>query len=155
MHGEAAQDKMMEPFWRRKTLEEMTTDEWESLCDGCGKCCLHKIEDIDSGKVYFTNVACRMLDLDTCRCRDYTHRSQLVSDCSVLTPQMARVLTWLPKTCAYRRLAEGKDLAWWHPLVSGGHASVRSAGISICERAISEALIDLSDLEDYVVDWMI
>ena len=144
----------MDSFWQTKTLEEMTHEEWESLCDGCGKCCLLKIEDMDSGEVYFTNVACRFLDLNTCQCRDYSHRSQIVPDCHVLTPRMVHELTWLPRSCAYRRLAEGRGLAWWHPLVSGKQATVKWAGISICDEVIPEERIDSADLEDFVIDWM-
>ncbi len=141
------------PFWEHKTLEEMTQEEWESLCDQCGKCCLHKIEDIESGKVYFTNVACRLLDLRTCLCRDYAHRSQLVPDCFPLTPKMVREINWLPESCAYRRLVEGRGLAWWHPLVSGDPDTVRYAGVSVFGKVVGEDQVDLEDLEDMVVDW--
>lgn len=142
-----------EPFWKTKTLEEMSSEEWESLCDGCGKCCLHKIEDVDSGKVYFTNVACRLLDLNTCRCRDYEHRSEEVKDCVPMTPKMVREVSWLPKTCAYRRLAEGRGLARWHPLISGDPNTVRMADVSVCGKLVPEQNVDLSDLEEWVVDW--
>jgi len=141
------------PFWESKTLEEMTSEEWESLCDGCAKCCLHKIEDIDSGQVYFTNVACRLLDLNTCRCQDYAHRTSRVPDCMSLTPGVLNEISWLPVTCAYRRLVEGKGLAWWHPLVSGDPNTVHQADISVCGKAIPERKINLSKLEDWVVDW--
>ena len=141
------------PFWQTKTLNEMTPDEWEALCDGCAKCCLHKIEDEDSGEVYFTFVACRLLNTNTCRCQDYEHRSELVKDCLLLTPSMAYTLEWLPKTCAYRMLAEGRGLAPWHPLVSGNPDSVRQAGISVYGRIISEVQADLSKIEGMVVDW--
>ncbi len=141
------------PFWEVKTLEEMTPEEWEALCDGCGKCCLHKIEDTDSGKVYFSNVACRMLDLSTCQCRDYLHRVECVPECFPLTPEIIRKVNWLPESCAYRRLAEGRSLAWWHPLISGDPKSVHYVGASICGKAVSEEEVDLADLEDMVVDW--
>jgi len=141
------------PFWEVKTLEEMTPEEWEALCDGCGKCCLHKIEDTDSGEVYFTNVACRLLDLSTCQCRDYLHRSECVPECFPLTPEIIRKVNWLPESCAYRRLAEGRSLAWWHPLISGDPKSVHYVGASICGKAVSEEEVDLADLEDMVVDW--
>lgn len=141
------------PFWESKTLEEMTSEEWESLCDGCAKCCLHKIEDIDSGQVYFTNVACRLLDLNTCRCQDYAHRTSRVPDCMFLTPGILTEISWLPATCAYRRLVEGKGLAWWHPLVSGDPNTVHQADISVYGKAIPERKINLSKLEDWVVDW--
>lgn len=145
--------KIETPFWEKKTLEEMTRQEWEALCDRCGKCCLHKIEDVESGKIYFTNVACRLLDLRTCQCRDYSHRSKQVRDCFPLTPKMAREVNWLPESCAYRQLAEGRSLAWWHPLVSGDPATVRAAGVSVCGRVVVEDEVDLEDLEDMVVDW--
>ena len=137
-------------FWETKTLEEMTPEEWEALCDGCAKCCLFKIEDIDTGKIFFTNVTCRLLDLGTCRCTDYTHRVTVVPDCLQLTPEMTREINWLPESCAYRRLAEGRGLAWWHPLVSGDPNTVHKMGRSIIGKVVSEADVDL---EDMVVDW--
>lgn len=140
-------------FWQTKALEDLTAEEWESLCDGCGKCCLHKIEDEDSGQVFFTNVACRLLDIQTCRCQDYPHRTEQVQDCLSLTDENVHAIYWLPESCAYRRLAEGRDLAWWHPLVSGDPLTVRQAGISVCGKVIPESQANLSKLEDRVVDW--
>ncbi len=140
-----------EPFWRRKTLAEMTRSEWESLCDGCAKCCLDKLEDEDTGEIQYTEVACRLLDLGTCRCTDYSNRTRFVPDCVVLTPRTVARLTWLPSSCAYRLISEGKDLAWWHPLVSGDPESVHRAGVSVRGRAVPEALA--GDLEDHVVRW--
>lgn len=142
-----------EPFWITRTLEQMTPEEWESLCDGCGKCCLQKIEDIDSGQVYLTNVACRLLNLNTCRCIDYEHRSEEVEDCIHLTAALVRKISWLPTSCAYRRLAEGKGLSWWHPLVSGDPDTVKQAGMSVCGRVLPEESVNLSEIEDWVVDW--
>lgn len=140
------------PFWRRKRLWEMTSEEWESLCDGCGKCCLHKLEDADTGDIHQTNVACRLLDLNACRCTRYDDRKRLVPDCVVLTPDNIDALGWMPSTCAYRLLAEGKDLARWHPLVSGDPDSVHAAGISVRGRVISERDAD-GPLSQYLVDW--
>ena len=126
---------MTDRFWRRKSLEEMTPAEWESLCDGCAKCCLHKIEDEDTGEVFYTNVACRLLDLKSLRCTKYQERQRYVPDCAVLNPENVHMLSWMPETCAYRLLAEGKDLADWHPLISGRpgqsiHSRLRLRGIS-------------------------
>jgi uncharacterized cysteine cluster protein YcgN (CxxCxxCC family) len=126
------------PFWERKSLAEMTEQEWESLCDGCGKCCLHKLEDIDTGEIEFTNVVCRLMDMGTCRCSRYADRARLMPDCVILTPDNLERLNWMPSTCAYRLLNEGKQLFDWHPLVSGDPDSVHRAGISIRGRAISE-----------------
>jgi uncharacterized protein len=144
---------MTSAFWQTKALDELTLDEWEALCDRCGKCCLHKIEDEDSGQVYFTDVACRLLNLGTCQCLDYEHRTQEVPDCLSLTPDKVSVLYWLPESCAYRRVAEGRELAWWHPLVSGDPFTVKHAGIAVCGRVIPETEINLDLLEDRVVDW--
>lgn len=141
------------PFWEKKTLSQMTTAEWEALCDHCGKCCLHKIEDIESGDVFFTDVACRLLDIETCQCRDYDHRSARVPDCVPLTPALVGKIHWLPESCAYRRLAEGRTLAWWHPLVSGDPDTVRVAGVSVCGKVVCEKEVDLAVLEDRIVDW--
>jgi uncharacterized cysteine cluster protein YcgN (CxxCxxCC family) len=139
------------PFWKTKRLDEMTREEWESLCDGCGRCCLHKLRDEATGELAFTNVSCRLLDVHSCRCRDYANRHKRVPDCVTLTPAALRVIDWLPPSCAYRRLAEGKDLAWWHPLVSGDPETVHTAGISVRDRVMNEKHAGL--LEAYVVRW--
>lgn len=139
------------PFWKTKSLEEMTGEEWESLCDGCGRCCLHKLRDEGTERLSFTNVACRLLDLKSCRCSHYTDRARLVADCVSLTPETVRAVDWLPPSCAYRLLAEGKDLAWWHPLVSGDPKTVHEAGVSVRGRAVSERRA--GPLEHYIVDW--
>jgi uncharacterized cysteine cluster protein YcgN (CxxCxxCC family) len=143
------------PFWQSKSLEQMTDLEWESLCDGCGRCCLVKLEDADdSSRTYFTHVGCKLLDDDTCRCTDYAHRTKKVSDCVRLTPRNVRKIVWLPPTCAYRLLADGHDLYWWHPLVSGDPDSVHQAGISVRGKVkASEDDVADADLEDHIVSW--
>lgn len=138
------------PFWQTRTLAELTRAEWESLCDGCGRCCLNKLEDEDTGRFLYTRAACRLLDLETCRCTDYANRHERVPDCVALTPENVGSLGWLPSTCAYRLLDEGKPLAWWHPLVSGRPDTVREAGISIAGEAYSEEGIAVDDLVDHL-----
>ena len=143
--------KPEKPFWRRKTLSAMTNEEWESLCDGCAKCCLHKLQYDDTGEIDYTNVACRLLDTTSCRCRKYAIRSMLVPDCVQLQPDVVGGLAWLPKTCAYRLVDEGKDLPDWHPLKTGDPQSVHKAGMSVRGRVIPEQ--DAGPLEHHVVDW--
>lgn len=138
-------------FWKMKRLDEMTRAEWESLCDGCGRCCLHKLLDEDTGRLSYTNVSCRLLDTRTCRCKDYNRRQAKVPDCVSLTPDTLPAINWLPPSCAYRRLAEGRDLAWWHPLVSGDPETVHKAGVSVRGRAIDERYA--GSLEYHVVPW--
>ncbi|MEM8552396.1 MAG: YcgN family cysteine cluster protein [Pseudomonadota bacterium] len=144
---------MVEPFWASKSLDEMSQEEWESLCDGCGRCCLNKLEDWDTGEIVFTNLACSLLDAGSCRCGDYANRFDIVPDCVQLTPQKVRSITWLPPTCAYRLVAEGKPLAWWHPLVSGDVQTVHDAGISVRGRVISEVGVAVEEYEHFIVDW--
>jgi uncharacterized cysteine cluster protein YcgN (CxxCxxCC family) len=141
------------PFWRKKQLEDMSDAEWESLCDGCGRCCLNKIEDIDTGEISWTDVACRLLDGESCRCKDYAKRQGKVPDCVRLTPESVRRLAWLPPSCAYRLVAEGRDLYWWHPLVSGDPDSVHAAGISVRGRTVSETRYGVAELEERIVAW--
>jgi uncharacterized cysteine cluster protein YcgN (CxxCxxCC family) len=142
---------MEAPFWKRKRLAAMTDTEWESLCDGCGRCCLHKLRDESDGTLAFTNVACRLLDTVSCQCSNYRDRQALVPDCVSLTPALLAEIDWLPPSCAYRLVAEGKDLAWWHPLVSGSAETVHLAGVSVRGRAVSER--EAGPYEDYVVAW--
>jgi uncharacterized cysteine cluster protein YcgN (CxxCxxCC family) len=142
------------PFWRRKSLSQMTNSEWESLCDGCGKCCLNKLEEEETSRIYYTAVGCRLLDGESCRCRDYAHRQDMVSDCVRLTPRNLRRINWLPPSCAYVLVAQGKDLYWWHPLVSGDSDTVHAAGVSARGRVTaSEIDVPDEDLEDYIVNW--
>jgi uncharacterized cysteine cluster protein YcgN (CxxCxxCC family) len=140
------------PFWKQKSLEEMNREEWESICDGCGKCCLFRLQGED-GQYYTTNVVCRLFDENTCRCKNYTQRQDLVPSCLVLNAKLVRKLDWMPATCAYRLLAQGKDLPWWHYLVSGSRETVHKVGISVHGRVEHELEIDMNDLEDHVVDW--
>jgi uncharacterized cysteine cluster protein YcgN (CxxCxxCC family) len=142
-----------QPFWRAKSLKQMSRDEWESLCDGCGKCCLLKLDDEDGDGIDFTDVSCRLLDRETCRCNRYDERKLLVPDCVMLRPDNVGALKWMPSTCAYRLIAEGKDLEWWHPLVSGDSDTVHLAGISVRDRVIPETEVADHDLEDHIVDW--
>ena len=142
--------KKNQPYWKNKKLSEMSEQEWEALCDGCGKCCLVKLEDPDTGSIDSTTVSCHLLDINVCRCTNYARRTELVSDCIVLDPNKIKKLRWLPSTCAYRLVSEGKDLKWWHPLVSGDPGTVHDAGISVRTTAISEE--DVINIEDYIVD---
>lgn len=141
------------PFWKTRRLTEMSQKEWESLCDGCGKCCLLKLEDGRTGKVDYTDVACRGLDTQSCKCNFYANRKDHVPDCIVLRPAMVARFRWLPGTCAYRLVAEGKDLEWWHPLVSGDPETVHESGVSVRDRAVSESGVDEDRLEDHIVKW--
>jgi len=139
------------PFWEAKSLADMTSDEWESLCDGCGKCCLNKLMDDDTEEIHHTDVACRLLDLQTCRCGNYPERKKIVPDCQVLAAEDIPHFRWLPSTCAYRLLSEGKPLFDWHPLISGDPETVHENRISVRGRAFSED--DILDLETRIVEW--
>jgi uncharacterized cysteine cluster protein YcgN (CxxCxxCC family) len=139
-------------FWETKKLSEMTTQEWESICDGCGKCCLNKLEDEESGEIFFTSVVCNLIDLDSCRCTRYSERTTLVPECLDLKQHEFAEYNWLPATCAYRLLSDGKQLPSWHPLISGTEESVKEAGVSICSYAMKES--EVNDLEDHIIKWL-
>jgi len=133
------------PFWETKTLTEMTVGEWESLCDGCGLCCLIRFEDEDTGEVTPTRIACKLFDTGLCRCTDYANRKRHVPDCIKLTPHNIDQMMWMPKSCAYRRLHEGKDLPDWHPLVTGDPESVHIAGVSVRGQTGSETALESAE----------
>ena len=139
---------MAEPFWRTKTLAAMSSEEWESLCDGCGRCCVLKVQDDDTGEVFHSSIVCELFELDHCRCSRYPERVELIDDCVVLDAKTVHEYTWLPDSCAYRRLATGRDLAWWHPLVSGTPDTVVEAGISVFGNVVSAAGIHPDELDD-------
>ena len=140
----------MENFWEHKLLADMTPVEWEQLCDGCGRCCLLRLEDEDSGEIFTTRLACRELDIGKCQCKSYGNRHDIVADCIALTAKNIDTLDWIPSSCAYRRLSEGRELAWWHPLISGSPESVHKAGISVRSWALSENKISPDDVEKYL-----
>lgn len=141
------------PFWEEKSLSEMSQAEWEALCDGCGRCCLIKLEDEDTGTIITSDVHCKLLDGDTCECTDYPNRQRKVPDCIKLTPQNVTEIAWIPKTCAYRRLSEGKGLAWWHPLITGEMQTIVDVGVSVRGRTVNERDVKADEWEDHVVDW--
>lgn len=139
------------PFWRRKTLEELDPLEWEQLCDGCARCCLLKLEDEETAQVHLTRLTCSMLDSASCRCTDYPNRHALMPDCVEINPEKVRAIDWLPATCGYRLVAEGRDLHWWHHLVSGSRETVHEAGISVRGWSISEAKIKAAQMNRYII----
>jgi hypothetical protein len=140
------------PFWMAKQLEELDEAEWEALCDGCGRCCLNKLEDDESGEIHLTRLACRLLDLSTCRCVDYANRKERVPECVKIDAQAVRTVRWLPSTCAYRMVAERRPLAWWHPLVSGTPQTVHDAGISVRGLARSEKGVKIDNYWKYIIE---
>lgn len=152
----AYRPRMTKPFWETKTLSEMSPSEWESLCDGCGLCCLIRFEDEDTGDIIPTRVHCKLFDPQTCACSDYDNRQKYVPDCLKLTPEMIGTLSWLPLSCGYRRVHEGRGLESWHPLVSGDPETVHSAGVSIRDQTISEELlVNEEDALDFEAsDWL-
>ncbi|MCH8500076.1 MAG: YcgN family cysteine cluster protein [Marinobacter sp.] len=143
------------PFWQRKRLHEMTREEWESLCDGCGLCCLAKLEDEDTGEVYYTELVCRYMDTASCQCTVYESRAEKVPGCLTLTSATVMDYGWLPATCAYRTLAEGRPLPDWHPLVSGDPDTVHQAGVSVRNRVMSEDQVPEQDWEEHIIHWVL
>ena len=141
----------MKPFWETTPLTEMSAAEWESLCDGCGLCCLNKLEDWDTGEVVFTSVACRLLDGESCRCSSYPNRQDIVPDCIQLTPEAVHEIPWLPPTCGYRLVSEGKDLPRWHHLVCGDRDAVHHERISQSGRMLAEGSVAEDDWEDHLI----
>ena len=144
----------MTEFWKTKSLRELTDEEWEALCDGCGRCCLRKLEDEATGEIYYTDVACHLLDTATCRCTDYSKRLERVDDCVQVSRERLDELAWMPDTCAYRLLNENRPLPDWHPLVSGRAESVHEAGISVRNRVVSEHYVHEDDLRNRLIDWV-
>ncbi len=142
--------ELRDKFWELD-LDKLTRAEWEALCDGCGRCCLHKLEDEDTGEIAETNVACKLLDTNTARCTDYKHRKAFVPDCLRLTPALVKQVHWLPKTCAYRRREEGKPLPYWHYLLTGSKEEMQKAGACVAGRVISE--VDAGPLEHHLTNW--
>lgn len=143
------------PFWQRKRLKDMTSSEWESLCDGCGKCCLEKLEDEETGDVYYTDLACPQMDIATCQCKSYGNRQQVVPECTVLTPDTIDQFHWLPSTCAYRILAEDRPLPDWHPLRSGTRETVHESGVSVARRVTPADQVPEDDWEEHIIHWVL
>ena len=144
--------KNQKSFWKEKSLTELSQEEWESLCDGCARCCMLKLEDINTKEVAYTNIACKLLNTETCKCKDYQNRQRRVPDCIELNAKNIKNLDWMPSTCAYRLIAEGKELPWWHPLVSGSSDTVHIAGISVRGRTILEN--DNLNPNKHIIDWI-
>ncbi|GAB2191090.1 YcgN family cysteine cluster protein [Sessilibacter sp. MAH2] len=141
-------------FWETKSLSEMTSEEWESLCDGCAKCCLHKLIDDETDELFFTDLACKLLDVDTCRCTNYLNRLEQIPDCRTFTAENIQDMYWLPISCAYRTLAEGRKLEKWHPLITGDETSVHRFKRSVKGRCISENEVPLEQWQDRIVRWV-
>ncbi|KJZ19245.1 YcgN family cysteine cluster protein [Loktanella sp. S4079] len=153
MSNEITRTGLADRYWETKPMDQLSQPEWEALCDGCGKCCLNKLEDEDTGVVVTTRVACRLLDDDTCMCSNYPIRHQFVPECIVLTPKTIEdTMYWLPKTCAYRLIYEGRPLFDWHPLITGDPQSVHRAGVSVQGMTIPEFEVDEDDWEDHIIE---
>ena len=144
----------MKPFWQQKTFAEMDQSEWESLCDGCARCCMIKLQDDETEEVFYTSIVCDLLDQDICQCTRYPERHALVENCVQLSAEKVAEFGWLPTTCGYRTLAEGRDLQWWHPLVSGGPDTVHEAGISVRGKVIAESQVHEDDQQDMIIHWV-
>jgi len=140
-------------FWETKNLIDMNENEWESLCDKCGKCCVIKLEDFDTQEVHYTNVSCKLLCEKSASCKDYENRKSIVPDCIILSPDNLKDLKWMPKTCAYKLLNEGKNLPYWHPLLSGNDKEIVNSGNSVKNRVTNENEIKIKDLPDYIFNW--
>ena len=150
---EADNAPLQDGYWRRKTLAQMSEREWEALCDNCGKCCVISLEDADSGALYLTDVSCKLFDGKKCQCSDYPNRKKYVPDCVKLTPKNVPKLDWLPRTCAYRLVSEGRDLYWWHPLVSGDRETVHVAKASARNRTRPQGRLQVPGLMKRIVEW--
>ncbi len=144
------EEELEKDFWKHKALEQLNPEEWEALCDGCGKCCLVKLEDEDTGELVFTTIACKLFDLKKCQCSQYPKRHKIVKDCQRLTPKKVRTLKWLPQSCAYRLVADGKELPPWHHLISGNKNTIHKSGQSVKGRVVSE--LTVKDFEDYTIE---
>lgn len=141
-----------QPFWKTIPLSELNNSQWEQLCDGCGKCCLNKLEDEDTGEIHWTNVACQLLDCNSCKCSNYENRQSIMADCIQLTPENVPTIPWLPQTCAYRLVHEGKDLPSWHHLISGDRNAVHTSGNSVKNQTISEKDVSVEELEFHIIN---
>ncbi|MDG1820023.1 MAG: YcgN family cysteine cluster protein [Porticoccaceae bacterium] len=144
----------LQPWWEATSLADMTDSQWESLCDGCAKCCLVKLEDYDSAEIYYTNVTCQLLDTETCRCSDYAGRHKIVDDCIKLDRNNINTLSWLPKSCSYRLIADGKPLPDWHHLRTGDAEMIHAYGASLRGRVVSELEVKEDDIEDHIIKWI-
>jgi len=143
----------MENFWETTALKDMNDEQWESLCDGCGRCCLQKLEDEDTGEIHFTRVSCKLLDTDSCKCSNYSQRFKKVPDCLSLRPLTEEKISWLPESCAYVKLSRNKPLENWHPLISRNAESVKLAGISVSGKCISEQYVSITEIYEHIVKW--